>query len=256
MLCDNLISPLIFDCRVGFLFCLRPPVEDHMMILCCFVMFCIWLQGGSPNSELNGVFVQHGSSPKGARVHMAASNKALKMSAEAQRQQTPLGSCCLPGTHLQIIYCGRRCQSVLSGHTLYSQYWVTGSKLIFQEISNNKNLKNAENIVVIVAHFETWDVFCDLRVWMDYRTGPGASWPLGPLNLCPVAHSASFWIDQLKVNQLTTKIQNNHTLPKHKMTTKTHKASTKRCKTNTNSRKTTTKRHKWPQRHTLQKLKS
>lgn len=41
-----------------------PPVEDHMMFLCCFVMFCIWLRGAVPNSELNGVFVQRGSSPE------------------------------------------------------------------------------------------------------------------------------------------------------------------------------------------------
>lgn len=62
-LCDNLISPLIHASWVGFLFCWRPPVEDHMTLLCCFVMFCIWLQGKGPNSELNGVSVLHGSSP-------------------------------------------------------------------------------------------------------------------------------------------------------------------------------------------------
>lgn len=116
------ISPLIRACRVGFLFSRHPPVEDHMMLLCCFVMFCIWLPGEDPNSELNGVFVQHGSSQKRARVHTAPSNKPVKMSVEAQRQHTPPGSCCLPGAHLQIIYCGRRCQSVLSGYTVCIQF--------------------------------------------------------------------------------------------------------------------------------------
>lgn len=107
-----------------------PPVEDHMMFLCCFLMFCIWLQGESPNSELNGVFVQHGSSPKRKGMHMAASNKTVKMSAQAPCQHTPQGSCCLPAAHLQIIYCGRRCQSALSGHKICIQSWAKASKLL------------------------------------------------------------------------------------------------------------------------------
>lgn len=137
---DNLISPLIRAWRVGFLFCWRTPVEDHMMLLCCFVMFCIWLRGEDPNPELNGVFVQHGSSQRRARVHTAASNKAVKMSAEAPRQHTPPGSCCLPGAHLQIIYCGRRCQSVLSGYTVFIKTWLKALKPLQQELGNNKVL--------------------------------------------------------------------------------------------------------------------
>lgn len=114
-----------------------PPVEDHMMFLCCFVMFCIWLQGRSPNSELNGVFVQHGSSLKRESAHMAASNKAVKMSAAAQRQHTPPGSCCLPAAHLQIIYCGTRCQSVLSGYSVCIQFWVRGPTQLHKELERN-----------------------------------------------------------------------------------------------------------------------
>lgn len=37
------------------------------------------------------------------RKRKAASNKVVKTSAEAWRQHTPPGSCCLPGVHLQII---------------------------------------------------------------------------------------------------------------------------------------------------------
>lgn len=115
----RLDSTSVHAWRVGFIFCWHPPVENHMMLLCCFVMFYIWFQGEGPNSELNGVFVQHGSSPKRASMHTAASNKAVKMCGEAPRQHTPPGSCCLPGAHLQIIYCGRRCQSVLQGYTVF-----------------------------------------------------------------------------------------------------------------------------------------
>lgn len=35
----------------GALSLLTTPVEDHMMLLCCFVMFCIWLRGEGPSSE-------------------------------------------------------------------------------------------------------------------------------------------------------------------------------------------------------------
>lgn len=115
MVFKNLISPLIHACRVGLLFCRRPPVEGHMMLLCFFVIFCIWLQGRGPNSKLNGVFVQHGSSPKRVSALTAASNEVVKMFEEAQRQHIPPGSSCLPGARRQIIYSRRRHESVWSG---------------------------------------------------------------------------------------------------------------------------------------------
>lgn len=101
-------------------------------------------------------------------MHMAASNKVVKMSAEAQRQHTPPGSCCLPGAHLQIIYCGRRCQSVLSGYTVFIQ---KGSKLLHKTLENNNNLKSAENIAALeYKQVEPLfkQLFCDVHMWMDY----------------------------------------------------------------------------------------
>lgn len=77
---------------------------------------------------------------------MAASNKVVKMSAEAQRQHAPPGSCCLPGTHLQIINCGRRCQSVLSGYTVYIQ---SSGRLLYTEQGDNNGLGSGENLVVM-----------------------------------------------------------------------------------------------------------
>lgn len=108
---------------IYFFSCWHTPVEDHMMLLCCFVIFCTWFLGENPNLELNGVFVQYGSSKKRTWVRRLSETKAVKMSRQAPRQHTPPGSCCLPGAHLQIIFCGRRCQSFLSGYikmcTLY-----------------------------------------------------------------------------------------------------------------------------------------
>lgn len=103
-----------------------------------------------------------------ASVHTAASNKVVKMSAEAPRQHTPPGSCCLPGAHLQIIYCGRRCQSVLSGHAGSIQSWVKDSKLLCKELGNNNNfLNSAENIVVFglkqVEPVLKLTLFCDFH---------------------------------------------------------------------------------------------
>lgn len=78
------------------LFLLMPPVEDHMMLLHCCVMFHIWLQGKGPNSEQNGVFVQHGSSLKAASMHMAAPNKVVKMSPAASPPQQAAAACQTP----------------------------------------------------------------------------------------------------------------------------------------------------------------
>lgn len=140
MLCDKLISPLIL--AWGMLFLADAPCRgsyDALVLLCNVLHMApgrgskLWVEWCFCSTWI----IPEESKQAGERT--AASNKVVKMSAEARRQHTPPGSCCLPGAHLQIIYGGRRCQCISNSEQKVQSYYKKRTK------KNNNDMRCVSN---------------------------------------------------------------------------------------------------------------